>query len=208
MQWRADATRGRIARRHIRTIYSPTFCIRTDYPSHNPRHPHCILAAGEINLHRARVKDLDRIDRQILELLQRDGRLTNQALSDKVALSPRACLDRVRRLEKTGHIAGYMALLEPRKLGSILTIVVEVSLRDQSQATHARFEQRMRQCDEVIECFLVSGECDYVLRLACRSLDHYRELTNAWTDDPTLSVERISSKPELQTVKAFRGYPI
>jgi Lrp/AsnC family leucine-responsive transcriptional regulator len=66
----------------------------------------------------------------------------------------------------------------------------------------------MRQCDEVIECFLVSGEWDYVLRLACRSLDHYRELTNAWTDDPTLSVERISSKPELQTVKAFRGYPI
>ena len=154
------------------------------------------------------MKELDRIDRQILAILQRDGRITNQALSEAVALSPRACLDRVRRLEKGGHISGYMALVEPRKLGGLLTIVVEVSLRDQSQATHARFEQRMRACDEVIECFLVSGACDYVLRLACRSLDHYRELTNAWTDDPTLGVERLASKPELQTVKPFRGYPL
>jgi len=154
------------------------------------------------------VKELDRIDRQILEILQRDGRLTNQALSERVALSPRACLERVRRLEKAGVISGYMALIEPRKLGGLLTIVVEVSLRDQSQATHARFEQRMRVATEVIECFLVSGQCDYVLRLACTSLDHYRELTNAWTDDPTLGIERIVSKPELQTVKAFRGYPL
>jgi Lrp/AsnC family leucine-responsive transcriptional regulator len=114
----------------------------------------------------------------------------------------------VRRLEKAGVISGYMALIEPRKLGGLLTIVVEVSLRDQSQATHSRFEQRMRACTEVIECFLVSGQCDYVLRLACTSLDHYRELTNAWTDDPTLGIERIVSKPELQTVKPFRGYPL
>jgi DNA-binding Lrp family transcriptional regulator len=154
------------------------------------------------------VKDLDRIDRQILEILQRDGRLTNQALSERVALSPRACLERVRRLEKSGVIGGYMALIEPRKLGGLLTIVVEVSLRDQSQATHARFEQRMRASNEVIECFLVSGQYDYVLRLACANLDHYRELTNAWTDDPTLGVERIVSKPELATVKPFRGYPL
>jgi Lrp/AsnC family leucine-responsive transcriptional regulator len=154
------------------------------------------------------MKDLDKIDRQILVLLQRDGRLSNQALSEQVALSPRACLDRVRRLEKMGLIAGYMALVEPRKLGGLLTIVVEVALRDQSAATHARFEQRMKATDEVIECFLVSGQFDYVLRLACASLDHYRELTNAWTDDPTLGIERIVSKPELQTVKAFRGYPI
>jgi DNA-binding Lrp family transcriptional regulator len=154
------------------------------------------------------MKNLDRIDRQILAILQQEGRLTNQALSERVALSPRACLERVRRLEKSGYISGYMALVEPRKLGGLLTIVVEVSLRDQSGATHARFESRMRAADEVIECFLVSGPCDYVLRLACRSLDHYRDLTNAWTDDPTLGVERIASKPELQTVKPFRGYPI
>jgi DNA-binding Lrp family transcriptional regulator len=154
------------------------------------------------------MKDLDRIDRQILEILQREGRITNQALSERVALSPRACLERVRKLERAGVISGYMALVEPRKLGSLLTIVVDVTLRDQSAATHARFEARMRACAEVIECFLVSGQCDYVLRLACTSLDHYRELTNAWTDDPTLGIERIVSKPELQTVKPFRGYPL
>ncbi|HEU0202401.1 MAG TPA: Lrp/AsnC family transcriptional regulator [Burkholderiaceae bacterium] len=154
------------------------------------------------------MKDLDRIDRQILEHLQRDGRMTNQALSEKIALSPRACLERVRRLERAGIIGGYMALIDPRRFGNPLTIIVEVSLRDQSQATHARFEQRMRAAEEVVECFLVSGQCDYVLRLACRSLDHYRELTNTWTDDPTLGIERIVSKPELQTVKPFRGYPL
>jgi Lrp/AsnC family leucine-responsive transcriptional regulator len=151
---------------------------------------------------------LDRTDLKILELLQGDGRMTNQALSEKVALSPRACLDRVKRLERSGVIGAYMALVEPRKLGNLLTVVVEVTLKDQTQATHQRFEARLRSCDEVIECFLVSGSCDYVLRLACRDLDHYRELTAAWTDDPTLGVEKIASKPELQTIKPFRGYPV
>jgi len=153
-------------------------------------------------------RELDRIDQRILEILQRDGRMTNQALSEQIALSPRACLERVRRLERSGLIAGYMAVIEPRKLGGLLTIVVEVTLKDQTQATHSRFEQRMRAAEEVVECFLVSGLCDYVLRLACRDLDHYRELTNAWTDDPTLGVEKITSKPELQTIKPFRGYPL
>jgi DNA-binding Lrp family transcriptional regulator len=153
-------------------------------------------------------KDLDRIDRSILEILQREGRITNQELSERIALSARACLERVRRLERSGLISGYMALIEPRRLGGLLTIMVEVTLKDQTQATHARFEQRMRSSEEVVECFLVSGPCDYVLRLACRDLDHYRELTNAWTDDPTLGVEKIASKPELQTIKAFRGYPL
>jgi DNA-binding Lrp family transcriptional regulator len=153
-------------------------------------------------------KDLDRIDRGILAILQSEGRITNQELSERVALSPRACLDRVRRLERAGLIAGYMAVLDPRRLGGLLTIVVEVTLKDQTQATHHRFEQRMRSADEVIECFLVSGPCDYVLRLACRDLDHYRDLTNAWTDDPGLGVEKISSKPELQTIKPFQGYPL
>ncbi len=152
-------------------------------------------------------RPLDDIDRRILETLQADGRITNQDLSQQVELSPRACLDRVRKLEREGLIAGYMALLEPRKLG-LMTIVVEISLRDQTQATHSRFEQRMKAADEVLECFLVSGQCDYVLRLACRDLDHYREITNAWTDDPALGVEKIASKPELATVKAFHGFPL
>jgi len=152
--------------------------------------------------------DLDRIDRSILEILQAEGRITNQELSERISLSARACLERVRRLERSGLITGYMALVEPRQLGSLLTIMVEVTLKNQTQATHTRFEQRMRNSDEVVECFLVSGPCDYVLRLACRNLDHYRELTNAWTDDPALGVEKIASKPELQTIKPFRGYPL
>jgi len=153
-------------------------------------------------------RELDRIDRRILEILQSDGRITNQALAERITLSARACLDRVRRLERSGLITGYMAVLDPRGIGGLLTIVVEVTLKDQTRATHHRFEQRMRSADEVVECFLVSGPCDYVLRLACRDLDHYRDLTNAWTDDPALGIEKISSKPELQTIKPFRGYPL
>lgn len=153
-------------------------------------------------------RTVDRIDRKILATLQLEGRITNQELSERIALSPRACLERVRRLERAGIISGYMALVEPRQLGGVLTIVVEVTLKNQTQAAHARFEQRARASAEVVECFLVSGQCDYVLRLACRDLDHYRELTNAWTDDPALGVEKITSKPELQTIKPFRGYPL
>jgi DNA-binding Lrp family transcriptional regulator len=97
-------------------------------------------------------RELDRIDRRILEILQLDGRMTNQELSERVALSPRACLERVRRLERAGVISGYMALIEPRKLGGVLTVVVEVTLKDQTQATHARFEQRAKGSAEVIEC--------------------------------------------------------
>src|SRR5512137_1751540 len=105
---------------------------------------------------------LDRLDRRILEILQQDGRITNKELSERVALSPRACLDRLRRLERNGTIGGYMALVDTRRLGgALMTIVVEVTLKDQKPATHARFEHRMRNSDEVVECYLVSGQCDY-----------------------------------------------
>lgn len=152
-------------------------------------------------------RELDSIDVLILSALQAEGRITNQDLSVRVGLSPRACLDRTRRLEREGWIGAYQAVLDPRRLG-LMSIVVEVSLRDQTQATHTRFEQRLRATPEVIEAFLVSGNCDYVLRLACRDLDHYRRLTDTWTDDPALGVEKLASKPELATVKAFRGYPV
>lgn len=154
------------------------------------------------------MKTPDSIDLKILATLQAQGRLTQQALSQHVGLSARACLDRVRHLEHTGVIEGYMARINPRKLGSLLTVLVEITLKDQTQATHQRFEARMRATAEVIECFLVSGNCDYVLRLACRDLDHYRELTAVWTDDPAFGIEKIASKPELQTIKPFCGYPI
>jgi len=84
-------------------------------------------------------RELDRIDRRILEILQSDGRITNQALAERITLSARACLDRVRRLERSGLITGYMAVLDPRGVGGLLTIVVEVTLKDQTRATHHRF---------------------------------------------------------------------
>jgi DNA-binding Lrp family transcriptional regulator len=131
-------------------------------------------------------KELDGIDRSILEILQADGRITNQSLRPHRPQPSRLPRPR-RKLERSGLIAAHgragpapdRRADDDRRRGHT---------EGPDAATHHRFEQRM-QADEVVECFLVSGPCDYVLRLACRDLDHYRDLTNAWTDDLTLGVE-------------------
>jgi DNA-binding Lrp family transcriptional regulator len=153
-------------------------------------------------------RTLDRIDRRILALLQQDGRITHAALAQRVSLSPRACLDRVRRLEREGYITGYRACLDPRRVSQLVTVIAEVTLTDQRRTTRQVFEKRVQACEEVIECHLVSGTFDYLVRFACRDLDHYRELTSAWIDDVRMGVARVVSCPELETVKEFRGYPL
>jgi len=145
---------------------------------------------------------------QILRILQQEGRLTNQALADRVALSPRACLDRVRRLERTGCIGGYRALIGRAALGQLVLVFSEVTLVDQRQATLQQFEQRAMRCPEVVACHLISGQYDYLVRLACRDIEHYRGITDAWINDLTMGVARIVSHTELKTVKEFGGWPL
>ncbi len=153
------------------------------------------------------MKPLDDIDRRILAALQRDGRITFQRLAREIALSPRPTLERVRRLERDGVISGYAALLDARR-GDLVTVVAEVTLRDQGRQTQAQFERRIGECREVVACHLVSGAFDYVVRFACPSLEHYRVLTASWIDDPMMGVSRVASMPELKTIKEFRGYPV
>lgn len=152
--------------------------------------------------------DLDRIDRTLLGLLQRDGRMSAQALSETVNLSARATLNRVRRLEEQGLIEGYRAALNRAALGEHVGVFAEVSLKDQRQATVQRFQKRMQACPEVVACWLVSGRYDYLLRLGCRDLAHYRDLTSGWLDDVALGIERIVTNTELQTIKEFAGFPL
>jgi DNA-binding Lrp family transcriptional regulator len=149
----------------------------------------------------------DRIDLEILRLLQQDGRLSSQALSAKVKLSARACLDRLRRLEAAGYIRGYTARIDRDKLGASVSVFAQVTLTDQRRATRDRFESRIARCDEVVACYLVSGEYDYLVRLVCGDLAHYHRITDAWIDDLTMSVARVVSNAELQTVKEFSGVP-
>ena len=119
-------------------------------------------------------KPLDRIDRQILRVLQRDGRIANVDLARSVNLSPTPCLERVRRLEREGYILGYGARLDPRKLNSSLLVLVEVTLDRTTPDAFARFRDAVMAMPEVMECFLVAGGFDYLIKLRVADVDAYR----------------------------------
>lgn len=120
---------------------------------------------------------LDRLDRQILEHLQRDGRLANQDLADRIGLSPSPCLRRVRALEKRGFITGYRAIVDGRKLGFALMALVHITLDRHTPERFANFETKIRVLTEVLECLLVAGEeADYVLKVVVRDMDGYQKL--------------------------------
>jgi Lrp/AsnC family leucine-responsive transcriptional regulator len=120
--------------------------------------------------------DLDRIDREILDLLQRDGRLTNAALAEQVHLSASACLRRVQRLERDGIIAGYAAVLDPAAVGRATSVFVEVSLNSQREDALEAFERAVRDCPDIAECHLMSGGSDYLLRVAVENTQEYERV--------------------------------
>ena len=125
---------------------------------------------------------LDRLDFKILAHLQRNGRVTNVELADAVGLSPSPCLARVKRLEKSGYITGYGAHIALAKLGSTLTVFTEVTLKDHRSADFSRFEQRARNSPEIVECHLVSGGYDYLVRFIARDVGHYQEVIESILD--------------------------
>ena len=119
---------------------------------------------------------LDRIDINILAHLQRNGRITNVELAEAVSLSPSPCLIRVKRLEKAGYIIGYNAHVDIAKLGETVTVFTQVTLSDHHMEDFARFETGIRKVDEVIECHLISGGYDYLLKFMTRGIAHYQSL--------------------------------
>jgi DNA-binding Lrp family transcriptional regulator len=119
---------------------------------------------------------LDRLDFKILAQLQRNGRMTNVDLADAVGLSPSPCLSRVKRLEKARYIIGYGAHLSLAKLGSVLTVFTQVTLKDHRTNDFSRFEQRARNVPEIVECHLVSGGYDYLVKFITRDVAHYQEV--------------------------------
>jgi DNA-binding Lrp family transcriptional regulator len=119
---------------------------------------------------------LDRIDLKILAKLQQEGRITNVELADAVCLSPSPCLTRVKRLEKAGYISGYGAHINFNKLGEVLTVFTEVTLSEHRQGDFSRFESRIVKIDEIVECHVVSGGYDYLLKFAARGVSHYQSI--------------------------------
>ncbi|RFC63449.1 Lrp/AsnC family transcriptional regulator [Fulvimarina endophytica] len=118
----------------------------------------------------------DRFDLAIMQALQRDGRLSNQALAERVGLSPSACSRRLDRLETTGAIEGYSARLSSQLLGYPVTVMVNITLAGQSEKQLAEFEAAVRRCPNVLVCFLMSGEYDYILRVAARDLQDFEHI--------------------------------
>ncbi len=112
----------------------------------------------------------DRYDRKILSVLQRDGRITNQRLAAQVDLSPAPCWRRVNRLEKAGVIERYVALLDRERLGLQVMVYVHVSLTDHHTATLDAFDAFVARSDNVLECYSVSGEYDYLVRVVVASV--------------------------------------
>lgn len=116
---------------------------------------------------------LDAIDLRILHELQRDARLSNVALADKVGLSQSPCLRRVRLLEEAGVIRGYTASVDQTRVGLPVSVFVSIKLEKQREEELKRFEEAMRRCPEVLECYLMTGPRDYLLRVVARDLADY-----------------------------------
>jgi len=118
---------------------------------------------------------LDGIDRKILECLQQDGKMSNQDLADHIALSPSPCSRRVKQLEDEGYIRQYTALLDPKKIGLDLSIMVLVDLNTHDSKKMKHFEETIQSIPEVIQCYLIAGQSsDYLLKVMVPSLDEYQ----------------------------------
>ena len=120
---------------------------------------------------------LDRFDRKILQMLQQDGRISNQDLADRIGLSPSPCLRRVRALEESGVIGGYHALLDAKKLGYALTALIHISMDAHTPERFENFDKKIGAMPEVLECLLITGQdADYQLKVIVQDMDAFQEL--------------------------------
>jgi Lrp/AsnC family leucine-responsive transcriptional regulator len=150
---------------------------------------------------------LDRINVRILEALQQNARMTNQELADTVALSPSACLTRVRRLEADGVIHRFLTDIALEKVERILEAFIEVTLENHSPVEMARFLDAVREHPHMVSCHRVSGHFDYLLRVVVRDMPQLREIADLLLSGG-LGVSKIATIPILEATKPFAGYPL
>jgi len=150
---------------------------------------------------------LDATDLKILSALQRDASLTNVELARRVHLSPSPCLARVKALHKAGVIRRYVALVNPESVGLGVSVFISISLREQNSAALAEFERRIEACDEVMECYLMTGDADYLLRVVVPDI---RALERFVLDrlSPIPGVEKIRSSFTLKQVRYKTELPL
>ncbi len=120
---------------------------------------------------------IDRYDREILSVLQQEGNISNQALADRIGLSPSPCLRRVRALEASGVIEGYRAMINAKQLGLTLTVLIHISMDQHTPERFSNFEKQIRKLTEVQECLLITGQsADYQLKVIIKDMDAFQQL--------------------------------
>lgn len=150
---------------------------------------------------------LDRIDRKILHDLQENGRMTNVELAERAGISAPPCLRRVRALEEAGVIKGYHADIDASTLGFGITVFAQVGLDNQAENDLQKFEELVKQWPLVRECYLVSGEADYILKIVAEDWDSYQKfLTSHLTTAPNVS--HIKSALGVRVAKCKPGVPV
>ena len=150
---------------------------------------------------------INETDRRILVALQRRGRMSNADLADTINLSPSACHRRVQALEKSGVISGYVALLDPRKVDRRSTVFVEITLSGQAEELLDAFEQRVARVPDVLECHLMAGTADYLLKVAAIDTDDFARIHRQYLARLP-GVAQMHSSFSLRTVCNTTALPI
>ena len=119
---------------------------------------------------------LDSMDRRILAVLQKNGRISNADLSERINLSPSACHRRVQRLERDGYIRGYVAMCDPKRVGKATTVFVEITLAGQADEVLDAFEREVALVPEVLECHLMAGKSDYILKVVAEDTEDFARI--------------------------------
>ena len=151
--------------------------------------------------------NLDRFDRAILQALQLDGRITNSTLAERVNLSESACLRRMRALEESGIIEGYTARINQQRAGCPVNVFVNITLDRQDEVDLRKFEEAVRKIPEVMECYLMTGDYDYTLRVVVADTADYERI-HSKNLARLPGVARIHSSFALRTVQKSRELPI
>lgn len=141
--------------------------------------------------------ELDATDRRILTVLQKEGRITNAELAERVNLSASACHRRVQRLEEDGFIAGYVALLDARRMGRPTTVFVEITLQSQADEVLDAFEKAVARVPDVLECHLMAGSADYLLKIVAEDTEDFARIHRQW-------LTRLPGVAQMQSSFALR----
>ncbi|MGQ9798646.1 MAG: Lrp/AsnC family transcriptional regulator [Ignavibacterium sp.] len=143
---------------------------------------------------------IDSIDKQILSILQQDAKITNVELARKIGISPPAMLERVKRLEKNGIIKRYVAIVDPSKISKGIFALVSVSLSAHQLSSIDQFTRQIKKLDEVLECYHVAGEEDFILKIAVSSIEEYEKFILSKLTKIN-GVNKVNTKFVLSTVK-------